>query len=310
MHPEFLKIGTFSIAWYGVMMVAGLVSGLIIAQKLAAQRGLNPKIMADLGFWAMIWGIVGARVVFVLSNPEAFSKTSTFIDYINVRNGGLAVHGALIAGMMVGLYYTFRHKMDFYRYGDLFAPMLGLGIIGGRMGNIMNGSDTPGRVTGWPGGFVWPDWARGYHDSMCNPATAENLVKYCQKVGDQMVMTAPVHFTQLYGVIIGIIIVVASYYWLRSKRPGWTFWQAIMWYSILRAGWEETFRLNPLMFNIYLSEGLDKPGIGLLTTTQVISIPLILVSMVMLYLISKQPEKPHLNEASLEEKASLPAGVA
>ena len=305
MNPVLFKIGDFTVAWYGVLMTAGIALGAYIAQKLAAKRGLDSRLMGDLAFWAIVWGVIGARLAFVILTPEAFHNP-TLLDYINIRNGGLSVHGALIAGMFVGLYYKFRYRLDFYRYGDLFAPMFGLGIVGGRLGNIMNGSDTPGRVTGWPIGFQWPETAKGFHDSLCNPNAPENLIQYCVNG----IVTAPVHFTQLYGVFIGLAIFGASFLWLRSKRPGWTFWQAILWYSLLRAGIEETFRLNPLMIDVYLSEGPGKPGIGLFTTTQVISIPIVLVSVAMLFIIARRPTQPHPIESKPIESNPSTVGVA
>ena len=127
---------------------------------------------------------------------------------------------------------------------------------------------------------------------MCVPNSdpTMDLSQYCQNIGGQMVMTAPVHFTQMYGVLIGVALLIASFFWLKSKRPGWAFWQFWLWYSLLRAGVEETFRLNPLMFNTYLSQGLNEPGIGLWTMTQVFSVPIVLVSLYMLWRIASQPE--------------------
>ncbi|MBC7646752.1 MAG: prolipoprotein diacylglyceryl transferase [Pseudopedobacter sp.] len=304
MNPVFLRIGDFTIAWYGVLMTAGIVIGAIIAQKFAAKRGLNERLMSDLLFWAIIWGIIGARIGFILTSFSVF-KNASFFDYINIRQGGLAVHGAVIAGILVGVYYTWRYKINFYRYGDLFAPMLGLGIIGGRLGNIMNGADTVGRPTNSIFGFRWPDWATAFHTSMCNKDAAENLAEYCPNG----IVTQPVHFTQLYGVIIGIIMVLLGYLWLRSRKPGYVFWQAILWYSILRAGWEETFRLNPLWVKVY--EGPGKFDVGFFTATQLFSIPLIVVCIFMLWRISKQPDQPHPIETEQSETpSSVPAGVA
>jgi phosphatidylglycerol:prolipoprotein diacylglycerol transferase len=101
-----------------------------------------------------------------------------------------------------------------------------------------------------------------------------------------------VHLTQIYGVIIGVILLMAGFYWLRSKRPGWATWQFILWYSVLRAGWEETFRLNPLWWKVYLSEGKDAPGIGLFTATQLFSIPIVLLAVVMLFVVARRQEMP------------------
>lgn len=297
MNPVAFSIGSFTVAWYGIFIVLGMVIGAEIATRMAKKRGLNANLLSDMIIWTVFWGVVGARIVFVATSWYLFAGKSglpLLLDIVNIRQGGISIHGGLIAGILVLLYYTRRYKLNFYRYADLFVPGVALGIIGGRLGNIMNGSDTVGRVTGWPIGFHWPATARGFHDSLCNPETKLNLAQYCKAElvnGHQMlVMTAPVHFTQLYGVIIGILLVVFGFLWLRSRRPGWAFWQFWLWYSLLRAGWEETFRLNPLSWKVYLNEGLHNPGIGLFTDTQLISIPLILVSIYMLWRIRSQPE--------------------
>ncbi len=309
MNPVFLQIGTFTIAWYGVLITLGIVIGAWLGTRMARRRGLNVNLFSDMILWMIIWGLVGARLVFVLTSWGQFSGTPfprVILDIINLRAGGISIHGGLIGGILVLLYYTRRYKLNFYQYADLCVPGVAFGIIGGRLGNIMNGTDTVGRVTNWAVGYRWPDSARAFHNGMCQPNPNPNmdLSKYCQDIGGQLVMTAPVHFTQLYGVIIGIILAVASYYWLRSHKPGWTFWQFWLWYSILRAGWEETFRLNPLTFNSYLSQGLDKAGIGLFTDTQVISIPLIIVCIVMLIRLRKQPDTPF----PIATQADSPAG--
>lgn len=289
MDPIFLQIGSFTIAWYGVLMMAGIMGGAIIAQRLAVKRGLNGNMISDIIFWAVIWGVIGARLVFVLTSPEVFvgitDPMQRLLAWVNVRSGGLSIHGGLLFGVAVFLYYQWRYKINFYEYASLLAPGLGLGIIGGRLGNIMNGSDTVGRPTGWPIGFTWPESAKGFHNAMCNANNPENLVQYCTNG----VVTVPVHFTQLYGVLIGIAIVVLAFYWLRTRTAYQVFYLTVMWYSILRSVVEETFRLNPLTFNVYLSEGPDKAGIGLFTLTQVASIILVIWCIVMLF---REPRAP------------------
>lgn len=295
MHPVFLNIGGFTIAWYGVLITLGIVAGVWVGTKMARERGLNVDLFNDMILWMIVWGLVGARLVFVLTSWNQFAHIPfprILLDIINLRQGGISIHGGLIGGILVMLYYARRKGMNFYQYADLCVPGVAFGIIGGRIGNIMNGTDTVGRVTGWPIGFHWPASARAFHDGMCvkNPNPDMDLSQYCQQIGGQLVMTAPVHFTQLYGVIIGILLAVASYYWLKSRKAGWAFWQFWLWYSILRAGWEETFRLNPLPLKSYLSQGLDKAGIGLFTETHLISIPLILVSIWLLMRIRQAPD--------------------
>ncbi|WP_027481482.1 prolipoprotein diacylglyceryl transferase [Deinococcus pimensis] len=291
MDPVAFQIGSFTVAWYGLLITAGILVGAWIATRLARQRGLDADLLSDMMFWAVVWGVVGARIVFVLTSPQNFQGAS-LLDYINIRQGGISIHGGLVAGILVLVYYARRYKVNFYRYAELMVPGVGLGIIGGRIGNIMNGSDTVGRVTGWPIGYHWPASARGFHDAMCNRAVPLNLAEYCQNG----VMTAPVHFTQLYGVFIGIAIVIASVFWLRSRKPGWAFWQFWLWYSLLRSIGEETFRLNPLTWKVYLSEGPNAPGIGLFTETQLASIPLVLISIYFLIRLRRAPDVQYTPE--------------
>ena len=293
--PAFGSVGPFTIAWYGVLMTLGIAAGVLVGTRLARKRGLNEQLFSDMIMYGLIFGFIGARLFFVVTSWELFrgkSGLALLYDVINIRQGGISIHGGLIFGVGALVYLARKYRVNFYQYADLFVPGVAFAIIGGRLGNIMNGSDTVGRVTDWAVGYRWPDWARGFHDAMCNPNTELNLVQYCKNIGGQQVMTAPVHFTQMYGVIIGVMLSFAAFYWLRSRRPGWTFWQFWLWYSILRAGWEETFRLNPLSPTLYLNEGLHGAGIGLLTLTQLLSIPLIVIAPFLLARIARRPDVP------------------
>ncbi|MGI8746895.1 MAG: prolipoprotein diacylglyceryl transferase, partial [Deinococcus sp.] len=200
MHPVFLQIGSFTIAWYGVLITLAIVVGSLMGARMARARGLNEPLFSDLVLWAVLWGVVGARLFFVVTSWNLFAGKSGWpllLDIINIRQGGISIHGGLIFGVGYLIWAARRHRLNFYQYADLFVPAVPLGIIGGRIGNIMNGSDTIGRVTGWQVGLDWSASARGFHDAMCTASTPLNLLQYCQNVGGQTVMTAPVHFTQL-----------------------------------------------------------------------------------------------------------------
>jgi phosphatidylglycerol---prolipoprotein diacylglyceryl transferase len=282
--------------------------GAIVAQRMAEKRGLNANLLSDMTVWVVAWGVVGARLMYIATSPGQFIGTP-FLHWINIREGGISIHGGVIAGIMVILYYQRRYKINFYHYADLMTPGLAMGVIGGRIGNFFNGSDTMGRITGWPIGYTWPKIG----DPILGIFKAEDNWKgmpgLCAKDGTWDVsgpftcaselVRGPVHLTQIYGAIIGIILTVAAFYWLRSKRPGWATWQFILWYSLLRGGVEETFRLNPLWPKVYLSEGPGTPGIGLFTVTQIASIPLILLAMYMLYVIARRPIPPETSSPIL-----------
>lgn len=316
MDPVLFQIGNFTVAWYGLLIMLGVVAGYYVGTKMARERGLDVDLFERMILWMVFWGIVGARIVFVATSWSLFEGKpfpGVLLDILNLRAGGISIHGGLIGGILTLWYFARTYKFNFYRYADLCVPGVAFGIIGGRIGNIMNGTDTVGRVTGWPVGFKWPESARAFHDGMCvkHPNAAMDLSQYCEKIGDQMVMTAPVHFTQMYGVLIGIILSIAAFVWLRSLRPGWVFWQFWLWYSLLRAGWEETFRLNPLSSKVYLDQGLEASGIGLWTSTQIFSVPVIVVSLYMLWTISRQPAPVEsATSQSVSSKPSTPKSAS
>jgi phosphatidylglycerol---prolipoprotein diacylglyceryl transferase len=301
MHPELFKIGDFAIAWYGVLITIGVMVGALIATRLAERRGLNTNLLQDMIFWCSVWGVIGARVVYVLTSPRNFVYTSSdtffswFFKVVNIREGGLAIHGAVIFIVFAMMYFARKYKINFYQYIDLAVPLTALGIIGGRLGNFFNGADTIGRLTTLPIGWNWPkpgtdilgfvterNWNGAYPACISNP-------ELCKGQFPAFEFAGPIHLTQIYGVFIGVALVIASFYWLRSRRPGWAFWQLMLWYSLLRSGVEETFRTNPLIWKVAENNTI---GYGFFTYTQLFSIPLIIIAIVMLMRIKNQPEQP------------------
>lgn len=170
---------------------------------------------------------------------------------INPRVGNVSIHDGLIGGVPMLIYYTRRDKLNFYQRPDLYMPGVAFGIIG----NILNGTNTVERVTGWAVGYRWPDSVRAFCEGLCvpNPSPGGQLLQSCQQIGEQLLMTAPVYFKQLYGVFTGTLLSAATYFWLRSRKAGWALWQFWLLHSILRAGWAETLRFNPLTLKTYLS---------------------------------------------------------
>jgi phosphatidylglycerol:prolipoprotein diacylglycerol transferase len=77
----------------------------------------------------------------------------------------------------------------------------------------------------------------------------------CVEQGGE-ILRGPVHLTQMYGVLVGLILIPILYWaFRRSRSSGFVFWQFVLWYSVLRSVIEEAFRDNPLYWNVYLSEG-------------------------------------------------------
>ncbi len=272
MDPVFIHIGPLTIRWYGLLLTLAIFAGYTIAERIVRARGHDPEQFSRAAFWAVLAGVVGARAVYVLTSWPDFAGEP--IRVLRIWEGGLSFHGAILGGLLAFLYFWRREGIPLYDYLDAAVPGVSLGIIAGRIGNLMNGSDTAGRLTQLPIGFTWPDWAVGF-PGIC---TANGTLAYGPCPGE--VVRGPVHLTQLYGALVGVILLVLAFRWLRSNRPpGYTFWQFVFWYSLLRSTLEEPFRLNPLWLKLYEN---PEAGVGLLTATQLVSIPLILLSGYML----------------------------
>jgi len=275
MDPILFKLGGLEVRWYGLFLVLAIFAGFEIAKRILKGWGYNPERFEQITFWAVIWGVIGARIGYVLTSPSEFNANP--IEALYIWKGGLSFHGAILGGIIPYVYAYYRYQIPVWAYLDAVVPGIALGVIAGRLGNIMNGSDTVGRLTTWPIGFTWPVWAKGF-PGVCKGINDISEVSQCLATGT--LVRGPVHFTQLYGVIIGLILLLLAFYWMRQNRAyGYVFWQFVLWYSILRAGIEETFRLNPLWIKAYLN---PQAGIGFFTATQIISIPLIIVALVLL----------------------------
>ncbi len=291
MDPILIEIGSLQIRWYGLFLVLAIFASFEIAKRILKSWGHDPDRFEQIAFWAVIWGVIGARVGYVLTSPGDFSANPVSAFYI--WQGGLSFHGAIIGGLIPFVYHYYRSKIPVWAYLDAVVPGIAVGIAAGRLGNIMNGSDTVGRLTNWPIGFTWPASASGF-PGVCPGINDISEVARC---APEAIVRGPVHFTQLYGVLIGLVLLLLAIYWLRQNRAyGYVFWQFVLWYSVLRSVFEETFRLNPLWIKSYLNE---QAGIGLFTATQIVSIPLIIVAIVLLLRWKGSRENPPAAAVSL-----------
>jgi phosphatidylglycerol:prolipoprotein diacylglycerol transferase len=294
-----IQIGPIRIAWYGFFLVIAIFIGFEIARRLLERWGYDPDMFERVAFWAVIWGVVGARLVYVVTSPRVFLQDP--IQALYIWHGGLSIHGAILGGLVAIWYFHRRYGTPTLPYLDAVVPGIAIGIIAGRLGNIMNGADTSGRLTHLfgPSGFfpltiTWPVWATGY-PGLCVPL---QHLAYSPCPGP--VVRGPVWFTELFGALIGVVLLILAYRWLRQERAfGYVFWNLVLWYSILRSVFEETFRLNPLWVKVYDNTYL---GIGFLTATQLVSIILIPLALIMLRRLPQGRRAPAVARAPQKGK--------
>jgi phosphatidylglycerol---prolipoprotein diacylglyceryl transferase len=284
MDPIIVSIGPLALRWYGVLIALGVVVGALWTLRAARDRGLDGEWLLDLAPWLVGAGIVGARLVYVLTSPSAyFGAGGEPWRALYVWEGGISIHGALVGIVAVLAWRARRKGYDAWSYFDVLTPVAALGIIGGRIGNFMNGTDTGGRLTDWAIGFTWPAVGTPTFGAVGRVLFGEPLWQYAPPVCRTLPFGEPcvVHLTPAYGALVGVILVgILAWALARSRVPGAVFLHLILWYSLLRSVLEEPFRDNPLAWDVYLDPA---GGVGLLTLTQLASVPIILVALYLLW---------------------------
>ncbi|MCD4824865.1 MAG: prolipoprotein diacylglyceryl transferase [Phycisphaerae bacterium] len=123
---------------YGLMLVCGFLAGILLAQWRAKRAGESPELVSQMGIWALVGGVVGARMAYVFKNWDSFSAGGLG-EIFNVTSGGLIYFGGLLGGTITVLAYMRIKRMPIRRYIDIVAPSLMIGLAFGRMGCTLNG---------------------------------------------------------------------------------------------------------------------------------------------------------------------------
>lgn len=149
MYPELFKIGDFPINTYGLLLAVGMMLALFVASRLAERDGLPRARIYDLGLWTLIGGLVGAKILMILTEgfPQNFSLTD-LLDFL--RSGGV-YYGGFIGGFLTVVVLTRLYKLNFWKVADALAPGLALGQAIGRQGCFAAGCDW-GKPTDLPWG--------------------------------------------------------------------------------------------------------------------------------------------------------------
>ena len=166
-NPVILHLGHFSVQWYSVAIIAAIITGFYVALREAKRKGISQDEIYSIGTWAVIAGIVGARLLHVIDKLDYYLANPGAI--LAFQNGGLAILGAILGGSAVLIVYTRRRGLPLGRLADVAAPAIILGQAIGRIGCTING-DAVGAPTDLPWGFVYvnpgamaPSLGQAYH---------------------------------------------------------------------------------------------------------------------------------------------------
>jgi phosphatidylglycerol:prolipoprotein diacylglycerol transferase len=137
MHPTLIKIGSFEVPSFGVMIVLGFLAGLFLAIKRAPKYNITPAQVQDVAFYALISGILGARIVFIAQEWGYYSAHLN--EVFSLRFAGLTSFGGLFFGMAAIAIWCRKAKVPFLVLCDIFAPAFLLAHAIGRVGCLLNG---------------------------------------------------------------------------------------------------------------------------------------------------------------------------
>lgn len=131
-----VDLGFAQIAWYALFILTGISLGAFLSYLEFKKLGLDTELLFDALLWAVPLAIIGTRIYYVIFDPTP--NYNSFLDVINITQGGLAIHGAVITTLVFLIIFTRIKKLSFWLIADVIAPGFLIGQIAGRWGNFMN----------------------------------------------------------------------------------------------------------------------------------------------------------------------------
>ena len=248
MHPVFLKIGDFSIHWYGVFMGAAFLAALAHWTLTGKREGMDFNAASDLMFWTMLSGIIGARLAYVIANRAEYSAEPWRI--FKIYEGGLVYYGGFIAAVFAIVVFAVIRKKKLPGFADYVISVLPLGHALGRTGCFLNGC-CHGAPTLSSCAVRYPAHSLAWHRQI----DVGLIDRFTPK-------TMPVHPVQLYEAVFNLVLyVLLVYLYRRRLRSGTVLSVYLLLYPAGR-------------FFFEFLRGDERLHIGLFTTAQIFSMAL------------------------------------
>jgi phosphatidylglycerol:prolipoprotein diacylglycerol transferase len=145
--PLAFQWGPLALRWYGLLIALAVLVGLLLSSRLAKARGIDPALIADLLPLLVLGAVIGARLYYVVLEWRQYA--SNWVDVLSIWRGGIAIHGALIGGVLTTILFCRWRRQPFWPLLDVLVPSVALGQAIGRWGNFFN-SEAYGLPTDLP----------------------------------------------------------------------------------------------------------------------------------------------------------------
>ena len=223
MHPIAIELGRLTIHWYGVCIALAFVVGVWTATRRGLRDGIHAEWISDLALWLLLGGIIGARVLHVVTYWEADFAGRPVMEVFAIWKGGLVFYGGLIGATIAGSAFVKLKKLPYFKIADALVPSVALGSFFGRIGCLMTGCCF-GKTCSLP-------WA--IH---CPPGSPAALEQERLHLISDSAAALPVHPTQLYDAGLNLLLYLAlAWLYRRKKFDGQVFGIFLIGYAVLRS---------------------------------------------------------------------------
>ena len=231
-----ISVGGFSIAYYGIIIAVGMIAGFYMASWQAKRLGQNSEVILDLALWDIFFAIIGARLYYVIFSWDYYCEHPA--EIFNIRGGGMAIYGGVIAGVLTTFVFAKVKKLSFGELTDAASSGLLVGQIFGRWGNFFN-REVFGSYTDKL--FAMQLKQSQVRSSDVNTDLLRHLVdidgvKYIQ-----------VHPTFLYESLWNLLLLIVILLWTKKRKFGGQLFLMYLFGYGLGRFWIEGIRVDQLM---------------------------------------------------------------
>lgn len=226
MNRVAFNIFGFNVYYYSLCILLGVIVAYILITREGKKQGLQKEFISDLIFYTLIIGILGARVYYCVFNLDYYLANPS--EILKIYNGGLAIHGGVIAGLIFVYLYTKKKNVSFIKILDIVAPAVIIAQSFGRWGNFFNQEAHGGITT---------------YQNLKNMHIPEFIINGMHIEGKYYY---PTFFFESIWCLIGFIILMIARK-NKNLRKGFQIGFYFIWYGIGRF-FIEALRTDSLMF--------------------------------------------------------------
>lgn len=249
-----LDLGFIKIYWYSIMIMLGAIIAIILIKKEAKKRGIEETFITNLIFYGFIFGLIGARLYYVIFNIDYFSQN--VLEIFKVWNGGLAIHGGILLGTLTIIIYCKKYNINILKILDICAVGVIIAQAIGRWGNFFNQE------------------AYGMATSL-NHLQKLHLPNFIiEGMNINGIYYQPTFLYESIWNIVGFILLITIRKFYKNLKTGQLTGFYLMWYSVGRFIIEH-FRSDSLMLSNF-------------KVAQIVSTILFIIGIILVFIISKK----------------------